>query len=212
MQSETVKRRESVKRLGQILAGFGEYAPLGLFVAFYWLEGLKAATIALVIAAPAGVVLIWAVRGRIAWLPVASAVLVLIFGGLTLWLDDPRFIKIKPTIIHLLLSAVMMCSLLLKKPAARMILGNAITLPPSVWAMLTRHFGLFFLSMAGLNELVWRTMSTDAWVLFKFFGIIGLTALFSCTQIYQIRHWLEQPEKSDDKSDDKSDKDPHDGE
>ncbi len=118
---------------------------------------------------------------------------VAVFGGLTLWLADETFIKMKPTIVQGLIALVLFGGLAFGRPLLRPLLGPM--LPPmedEAWRGLTLRYASFFLAMAGLNEIVWRTQSTDFWVTFKVFGIILLTLAFALSQIpYLARHRLD---------------------
>jgi len=119
--------------------------------------------------------------------PVATAVLVVLFGGLTFLLDDPSFIKVKPTIINLLFAGVLMAGLVMRRPLLKLLLGEAFNLTDEGWRKLTIRWILFFLALAALNELVWRNFSEAAWVNFKVFGILPLTLVFATAQIGLIR-------------------------
>jgi intracellular septation protein len=112
-----------------------------------------------------------------------STVLVVVFGGLTLWLHDETFIKLKPTIIYLIFASILLTGLWSGRIFLRTVLGAAF--PPLTdrgWVLLTRNWALFFIGMAVLNEAVWRNVSTDHWVMFKTFGAIPLTFIFAIAQ------------------------------
>jgi intracellular septation protein len=117
-------------------------------------------------------------------IPLIGAAVVAIFGGLTLWLQDETFIKMKPTIIQALFAAILLVGLLFRRPLLKPLLGRMM--PPmaeAAWRQFTLRYALFFIAMALLNEVVWRTQSTDFWVTFKVFGLSGLTVLFILTQM-----------------------------
>ena len=121
-----------------------------------------------------------------------AGVIVLVFGGLTLYLNNETFIKMKPTMIYALFGAVLLGGLYFNRPFVKYIFGAAITLQEASWRVLTWRFGAFFLLMAVLNELIWRNFSSDVWVYFHSFGGIGLTLLFSLTQVpFLLRHHVE---------------------
>jgi intracellular septation protein len=120
-------------------------------------------------------------------MPVVTAVLVVVFGGLTFWLDDPRFIKIKPTIINLLFAGVLIGGLITRRPLLKMLFGEAFNLTEEGWRKLSVRWTLFFLVLAALNEVVWRNYSEAAWVNFKVFGILPLTLVFAMAQIGLIK-------------------------
>jgi intracellular septation protein len=116
-------------------------------------------------------------------MPLISFVVILVFGGLTLWLNDELFIKIKPTLVNSLFGIILLGGLLLKRSLLAPVLGSVFNLTPEGWRILTLRWGLFFLLLAALNEVVWRFFSTDFWVTFKVFGIMPLTVLFALAQI-----------------------------
>lgn len=168
-----------------------DYVPLFVFLIFYWQAGLFAATAALMVAVTCGVILSFTLERSVPAMPLVTAGLVLVFGGLTLALDDERFIKMKPTIVQLLFAAVMFAGLFFDKPVLKPLFGRAWQLQDIGWRKLTLRFGLFFIVGAALNEVVWRTQSTDIWVNFKVFGLTGLTLMFVMTQIPLIqRHQI----------------------
>ena len=117
-------------------------------------------------------------------IPLITAAVVAVFGGLTLWLQDETFIKMKPTIVQALFAAILLGGLLVDRPLLKPLLGKMM--PPMsdrAWRRFTLRYALFFIAMALLNEVVWRTQSTDFWVTFKVFGLTGLTILFILTQM-----------------------------
>lgn len=162
-----------------------DYGPLAVFLAAYVWGGLFAATAAIVVATVAALTLSLAYTRKLPTLPLVTGIVVVIFGGLTLWLNDPMFIKIKPTIVQLLFAGVLFGGLAVGRPLLRPVLGMAMPWPMSErgWTLLTLRWAFFFLAMAGLNELVWRTQSTDVWVTFKVFGIMVLTVVFAMAQL-----------------------------
>ena len=166
-----------------------DYVPLAIFLIFYWRTDLFTATAALMVAVTCGIILSYVLSRSVPIMPLATAGLVLIFGGLTLVLDDERFIKMKPTIVQGIFSAVMFGGLLLDKPVLKPLFGRAWQLHDEGWRKLTLRFGLFFAAAGVLNEVIWRTQSTDVWVNFKVFGLMGLTFIFVMTQIPLIQRY-----------------------
>ena len=159
-----------------------EYAPLAVFVVAYVSSGLMAATAALMIATAAGLALSLAVARRVPVVPLVTALVVGIFGGLTLWLNDERFVKMKPTIVQGLFSLILFGGLAFRRPLLGLVLGQAWPMDDKGWRLLTLRFAVFFAAMAVLNEVVWRTQSTDFWVTYKVVGILGLTMVFAMSQ------------------------------
>ena len=136
---------------------------------------------------------------KIPTLPLVTGVVVLIFGGLTLYLEDEMFIKLKPTIVNTLFACALFGGLAFKKSYLKSVLDTALFLDDEGWRKLTWRWAWFFLLLAVINEVVWRTQTTDMWVNFKVFAIMPLTLVFSFTQLPLIfRHQLEdQPANSD---------------
>ena len=125
-----------------------------------------------------------ALMHRLPLMPLISGGIVLIFGGLTLYLQDELFIKLKPTIVNLLFAAVLIGGMVLfKKPLLGYVLDSVMSLTDEGWRKLSWRWGFFFLFLAALNEFVWRTFPTDFWVSFKVFGIMPITILFTLSQI-----------------------------
>jgi len=168
-----------------------DYGPLLVFLACYFTTDLLTATAALIAATVLAVVLALWIERRVPWMPVFTAAVVGVFGGLTLWSGDETFIKMKPTIVQLLFAAVLFGGLFLGRPMLKPLLGAAWPMDDLGWRRLSLRFAVFFLIMAVLNEAVWRTQTTDFWVLFKVFGLFGLTMVFSLAQLpLMTRHRL----------------------
>ena len=159
-----------------------EYGPLIFFFIAYVKYGLMAATGALMAASVVAIAASYILERRVPVVTVATAVIVMIFGGLTLYFDDERFIKLKPTIVQGLFAVVLIGGLIFDKPLLKPLLSGAWQLTDQGWRILTLRFGIFFAVMAVINEIVWRTQSTDFWVNYKLFGAIGLTLAFTASQ------------------------------
>jgi intracellular septation protein len=122
-------------------------------------------------------------------MPFVTAIVVVVFGGLTLWLKDATFIKMKPTIIYLLFGGVLVGGLAFGKSFLGYVFDTVFQLTDEGWRKLTLRWGLFFFALAALNEVVWRSVSTDAWVTFKVFAILPITFLFTLTQMPLINRY-----------------------
>lgn len=169
-----------------------DYGPLAVFFVVYLREGLITATAALIVATAAALVLALIVARRLPWLPLITAAVVGVFGGLTVWLEDETFIKLKPTIVQVIFALLLLGGLAVRRPLLKPLMGAAWRMDERGWHRLSMRFGLFFAAMALLNELVWRTQSTETWVYFKIFGILGLTFVFALAQMpLMLRHKLE---------------------
>ncbi|MEE2996402.1 MAG: septation protein A [Pseudomonadota bacterium] len=159
-----------------------DYGPLVVFLVAYYRADLFTATAALMAATAIALVASLIINGRVPIMPVITAVVVGIFGGLTLIFNDDTFIKIKPTIVQTIFAAILLGGLLFGKPLLKPVMGSAWPMTDRGWHILTRNFGFFFLVMAIVNEIVWRTQTEEFWVNFKVWGSIGLMLVFSLTQ------------------------------
>lgn len=179
---------------------FSDYGPIVVFFAAYYVADLYTATAALMATTAVALVLSYAVNGRIPLMPLITAGVVGVFGGLTLALNDETFIKLKPTIVQALIAAILLGGLLFGKALLKPVMGAAWPMDDAGWRKLTRNFGLFFLAMAAANEAVWRTQTTEVWVNFKVFGIMALTFVFMLTQIPILnRHQIPEENEKQDK-------------
>ena len=170
-----------------------DYGPIAVFFVAYMARDLMWATGALMAATAAALVLSLVLARRVPLMPLITAGVVGFFGGLTLWLQDETFIKMKPTIVQLLFAAILLGGLMAGRPLLKPLMGAAWPMDEEGWRRLTLRFAIFFVAMAALNELVWRTQSTDFWVTFKVFGILGLTFVFALAQTPLMRrHALAQ--------------------
>ena len=126
--------------------------------------------------------LLWRLTGRLAKMQIVTLVLVVAFGGMTVWFNDERFFKMKPTIIYLLFGGVLLTGLLRGRSYLQFVMEEVMPLRDEGWMKLTRRVTAFFFALAFLNEVIWRTMSTDAWVQFKTFGLTAAIFLFFMSQ------------------------------
>ena len=144
--------------------------------------GIFVATAVFMVAIVAALIVSYIMIRRLPVMPVVSAIIVLVFGSLTLFLQDETFIKLKPTIIYLLFSAILFGGHLFGKPLLAMVFDSMFHLTREGWRKLTWRWALFFLALAVLNEIVWRTQSTDTWITFKVFGVMPITFIFAALQ------------------------------
>ena len=160
-----------------------DMGPLLAFFVTYFLAGLMAATAVVMATTVVALAVSYALVRRIPMVPLISALVIMVFGGLTIWLDNELFIKMKPTIINGLFAAVLLGGLAFDKALLKPLFEMAFPLTEAGWKRLSLRWALFFVAMAGLNEVVWRSLSTDAWVTFKVFGLLPLTFLFALSQM-----------------------------
>ena len=156
--------------------------PLVLFFAANARYGIFVATATFMVAVVVALAVSYALTRQLPIMPLVTAVIVLVFGGLTLILQDELFIKLKPTIIYLLFAGVLLGGLAFGKPLLGMVFDSVFHLTAEGWRKLTLRWAVFFLFLAVLNEIVWRTQTTDVWVSFKVFGVVPLTFLFGALQ------------------------------
>ena len=160
-----------------------ELGPLLVFLRHQCRRGIYVATAVFMAATLVALGVAWWRYHKIPVMPLVSGAVVLVFGTLTLYLRDDTFIKLKPTIVYLTFAAFLGAGLLLRKPVLELLLGSVFNLTEPGWRKLTLRWALFFIAMAVLNELVWRNVSTDAWVSFKAFGFLPLTFIFAMAQM-----------------------------
>jgi intracellular septation protein len=159
-----------------------ELGPLILFFVANTRWGIFTATAVFMVAVLVALVASYKLLHRVPIMTVVSAVVVIVFGGLTIVLQNDVFIKLKPTIIYLLFAAVLFGGLVAGKPLLALAFDSVFDLTQEGWRKLTWRWALFFLALAVLNELVWRTQTTDVWISFKVFGVMPLTFLFAASQ------------------------------
>jgi intracellular septation protein len=178
MSLPTASRKISpLQRLGLDLGPL-----LIFFIAFQW-GGIFLATGTFMVAVLAALAVGYGLERRLSPMPLFTAVLVLIFGGLTLYLKNDTFIKMKPTVLYAGFGLTLLGGLLFKRVFVKYVFATAFELSEEGWRKLTIRWGVFFLILAAVNELVWRSMPTAAWVKFKVFGIIPLILLFALAQM-----------------------------
>jgi len=158
---------------------FIDYVGLVAFIGTYVVtHDLMKATIGIVVGSVAGLIAGLVVERRIVPLPAFVGGAALVFGAMTLIFKDPRILMMKPTFINLILSALLLGGLALKKNPLKLVMGTSLDLPDTAWRRLTLNFGLFYLALAGLNEIIWRTQPEQVWVYFRFPGLLILTFVF----------------------------------
>lgn len=170
------------KQLNPMLKLALDIGPLVLFFAANSKYGIYVATGAFMVAVTIALAVSYAMTRHIAMMPVVTAVIVLVFGGLTLILHDELFIKLKPTIIYVLFGGTLLAGIAFNKPFLSIMFDQMFHLTAEGWRKLTWRWALFFLFLAVLNEIIWRTQTTDFWVSFKLFGVVPLTLVFGALQ------------------------------
>jgi intracellular septation protein len=173
-----------------------DFLPLVAFFAAYKLAGVYWATSILIALTIFSLIIGYAMTGKLAKFPLFSGILITVLGGLTLYLHNDMFVKMKPTVANVIFAAILGGGLLSNRMFLKDLLGSAIEMPQAAWRNLTWRWVVFFLFLAGLNEYVWRNMSESAWVNFKVFGLMGLTMLFAVANApFMVRHMPKEDSK-----------------
>jgi intracellular septation protein len=180
-----------------------DLGPLVLFFAANSRFGIFTATASFMVAVVAALGVSYALTRHLPMMPLITAIVVLVFGSLTIALHDELFIKLKPTIIYVLFGGILLGGLAFGKPLLGVVFDSVFQLTDEGWRKLTLRWAVFFLALAVLNEMVWRTQSTDFWVSFKLFGVVPLTFLFGALQVPLLQKYAapepaEAPEVSDE--------------
>jgi intracellular septation protein len=173
-----------------------ELGPILVFFAAYYFGDLFIATGAIMITTLIALIVSYYYTRSLPAMPVVTAVVVMIFGGLTLYLNDETFIKMKPTIIYGIFAAILFTGLMLGKSFVKVLFDNFWNLDDDGWKKLTVRLAFFFLLMAIANEIVWRNFSTELWVNIKVYGFTAATFLFFVSQVPMITRHMNQ-EKAD---------------
>ncbi|HEX5279560.1 MAG TPA: septation protein A [Micropepsaceae bacterium] len=169
-----------------------DFGPLLIFFAVSQTAGIYWGTGAFMGAMLISIGIGFVVERKLEPMPLFTLALVLVFGGLTIWLSNDVFIKVKPTILYTMFAAILLGGLQFGRLFIKMVLGQMLRLNDAAWRILTWRWSVFFLFLAVLNEIVWRNVSTNTWVAFKVFGVFPLTLLFAMSQTPFIsRHQIE---------------------
>ena len=163
-----------------------DFGPLFVFFTIYYKSGkdLKMAIPPFVIATIIALIAVWYIEKKVPMVPLIGGILITLFGGLTIYFDDPIFIYIKPTIINILFGlGLIFGKFFTNEPVLKKLLGKSISLTDEGWKILNMRWVFFFFGLAILNEIIWRTQSEEFWVNFKVWGILPITFLFTAFQI-----------------------------
>ncbi|NDW53057.1 inner membrane-spanning protein YciB [Aliiroseovarius sp. PrR006] len=183
------------KQVNPALRGALEYGPIILFFAAYTFlkdqsfmvagteySGFVAVTAMFIPVLVAATLAMWKLTGHLSKMQIVTLVLVIGFGGLSIWFNDERFFKMKPTMIYLLFAGLLGFGLMRGESYLEAVMDKALPLERQGWMLLTKRLAIFFLLLAVANEAIWRMMSTDAWVNFKTFGLPAATFGFFMSQ------------------------------
>lgn len=169
-----------------------EFFPLIVFFAVYYKsdKDLYFIIAAVIIATLISLIALYVKERKISTMMLVSTVILVIFGGLSLFFKNEIFFKMKPTIINALFAVALIISTYLNKPILKMMLNSSIKLKDQGWTMLNKMWTGYFIFLAVLNEIVWRNYPTDVWVNFKVFGIMGVTIAFTIVQIPLLKKYF----------------------
>ena len=171
-----------------------ELGPLALFFVVYGRLGIFVATGVLMAGVVVTLAVSYAMLRRIPIMPLVTAVIVVVFGSLTLVFHDETLIKIKPTALYLLFGGALFVGIAIQKPLLKIMFDGALHVTEEGWRILTWRWAFFFIALAVLNEIIWRTQTTDVWVKFKTFGFLPLTLVFALAQAPLIMRCEAKPE------------------
>ena len=163
-----------------------DFGPLAVFFFFYYNsdKDLKIAIPPFIITTLLAIIIVWVLEKKIPLVPLISGILISLFGGLTIYFDNPVFLYIKPTIINILFGlALLFGKYFTKEPILKKIMGKSIMLSDTGWYLLNKRWMFFFFILAILNEFVWRTQTEEFWVNFKVWGLLPITFIFTAFQI-----------------------------
>jgi len=183
------------RKINQGLKTALELGPVvGFFVAYLWLkdesftiagmayDGFIVVTAGFIPVFLLAMAALWALTGHLSKMQVVTAVLIVLFGGMSVWFNDPRFFKMKPTIIYVLFGGLLGLGLMRGQSWLEYVMEGVMPLTHRGWMILTRRLMLFFFGLAALNEVIWRVMSEEAWVYFKTFGLTAAIFVFFVAQ------------------------------
>ncbi|HEY9040444.1 MAG TPA: inner membrane-spanning protein YciB [Roseovarius sp.] len=180
---------------------------LAFFIAYIWLkdrtfliggteyDGFIVVTAGFIPIFLLSIGILWALTGHLSKMQAMTAILITLFGGLSIWFNDPKFFKMKPTIIYLLFGSILGTGLLLGRSYLQTVMDTVMPLTHEGWMILTRRLMLFFFGLALLNEIIWRTQSEETWVYFKTFGLTAAIFIFFITQSKLFSEYSSQPEE-----------------
>ena len=174
-----------------------DFGPLLVFFTFYYKneKNLEIAIPPFILATLIALAIVWTIEKKIPMVPLLGGIFITLFGGLTIYFDNPVFIYIKPTIINILFGiALLFGKLFSDEPILKKMLGKSIQLSDEGWKILNLRWVYFFFSLALLNEIIWRTQSEEFWVNFKVWGILPITFIFTAFQVPLIQKYKKNEE------------------
>lgn len=190
---QPVSKKQDMSVLMKTLLDLG---PLAAFMIADQMANIFVATGVLMVAVIIAFIITWVMARRIALFPVITLGFILIFGGLTLLFDDETFIKLEVTISYGLTGLFLLGGLAFGRSLLQLVFGGIVELADAGWRIVTWRMGVFLVAVAGLNEVVWRSVSTDNWVWFRGLGILGLSVLFLISQVPTVMRYIKDDEQA----------------
>lgn len=192
LQSEPSVEKEHAKQPAGWIKPAIEFGSLIAFFVAFQLGGIYAATVTFMVAHPLSMLAAKKWLGHIAKMQWFTLVVVMIMGGLTLWLQDETFVKMKLTVINIIFASILLFGLLTNRLFVKTLMGAALEMPDDGWKLMTRNLIGFMYSIAAVNEFIWRNFSTETWVNFKTFGYMGAFFVFMIAQAPFLAKYLPQ--------------------
>jgi intracellular septation protein len=166
-----------------------EFMPLGLFFLASTEYGFWISTAVMMVATAVSLVVTWMLFRQLALMAIITAITGFVAGAITLGLDDPKYVQMKPTIVGFTFSAILLTGLVLDKPLFKVLLGQNLHLSEDGWRVLTYLWLGYFIFISGLNEFIWRNYSWEFWAAFKAFGLMPLTVVYALPQMALLRKY-----------------------
>lgn len=172
-----------------------DLGPLVVFFLGNSYLGIYYATALFMAATAISLGLSYAIERKLSPMPIVTGVVVMVFGGLTIWLADDLFIKLKPTIVNSIFASLLIAGLMTRRLFLKFLLDSALQMSDDAWKTFTYRWIGFFIFLAILNEVVWRTQTTDFWVGFKLWGVFPITVIFAIAQTpFLLKHQIKSPD------------------
>ena len=171
-----------------------EFFPLIIFFIVYYKsdKDLYLCIAAVIVSTLISLIILYIKEKKISTMMLVSTIILIVFGGLSIFFKNETFFKMKPTIINVLFAVILIGSTFINKPVLKILLNSSMKLTDQGWSMMNKMWSGFFIFLALVNEIVWRTQTTDTWVNFKVFGILGITIIFTVIQIPLLKkHFIE---------------------
>lgn len=188
-------------RMNPLLKLALDLGPLAVFFIGNAYFGIMAATGMFMVATIVSLTISYSIEKKLSLMPIVTGVVVLVFGGLTIWLNDELFIKLKPTIVNSIFASLLIAGLLSGRLFLKFLLDSAFQMPDDAWRKFTYRWIGFFIFLALLNEFIWRNYSTDFWVGFKLWGVFPISLLFALAQTpFLMKHQIKSPDEETPKA------------